>query len=62
MHLKTDIYTSIGVGFGILLIKITGIHILDSIVAIVVGLLIIKEAIELINMKMQRKNKLNMFL
>ena len=48
LHLKTDIYTSIGVGFGILLIKITGIHILDSIVAIVVGLLIIKEAIELI--------------
>ena len=47
LHLKTDIYTSIGVGFGILLIKITGIHILDSIVAIVVGLLIIKEAIEL---------------
>ena len=47
LHLKTDIYTSIGVGLGILLIKITGIHILDSIVAIIVAILIVKEAIEL---------------
>lgn len=47
LHLKTDIYTSIGVGIGILLIKITKIHILDSIVAMFVAILIIKEAIEL---------------
>lgn len=47
LHLKTDIYTSVGVGIGILLIKITKIHILDSIVAILVAILIIKEAIEL---------------
>lgn len=47
LHLKTDIYTSLGVGIGILLIKITNIHILDSIVAILVTFLIIKEAVEL---------------
>lgn len=47
LHLKTDIYTSLGVGLGILLIKLTGLIILDSIVAILVALLIIKEAWEL---------------
>lgn len=47
LHLKTDIYTSLGVAIGILLIQITGILILDSIVAILVALLIIKEAWEL---------------
>lgn len=44
LHLKTDIYTSLGVGVGIFLIKVTGLLILDSIVAILVALLIIKEA------------------
>lgn len=48
LHLKTDVYTSLGVGIGILLIKLTGIHILDSIVAIIVALMIIKESIDLI--------------
>jgi cation diffusion facilitator family transporter len=47
LHLKTDIYTSLGVGIGIILIKATGILILDPIVAILVALLIIKEAWEL---------------
>lgn len=47
LHLKTDIYTSLGVGIGIFLIKVTGLLILDSIVAILVALLIIKEAWEL---------------
>lgn len=47
LHLKTDIYTSLGVAIGILLINITGIVILDSIVAMLVALLIIKEAWEL---------------
>jgi len=47
LHLKTDVYTSLGVGAGILLMKITGLFILDSIVAILVALLIIKEAWEL---------------
>ena len=47
LHLKTDVYTSAGVGVGILLIKLTGINILDPIVAILVACLIIKESWEL---------------
>lgn len=47
LHLKTDVYTSLGVAAGILLMKLTGLFILDSIVAILVALLIIKEAWEL---------------
>nr|WP_315023022.1 cation diffusion facilitator family transporter [uncultured Aminipila sp.] len=44
LHLKTDVYTSLGVAIGLLLIKVTGIAILDPIVAMLVALLIIKEA------------------
>lgn len=44
LHLKTDVYTSLGVGAGLVLIKLTGLFILDPIVAILVALLIIKEA------------------
>ena len=44
LHLKTDVYTSLGVGVGILVIKLTGLIVLDSIVAILVALQIIKEA------------------
>lgn len=44
LHLKTDVYTSIGVGIGLILIKFTGISILDPIVAIIVACLIVKEA------------------
>lgn len=47
LHLKTDVYTALGVGIGILLIKLTGLVILDPIVAILVALMIIKEAWEL---------------
>ena len=47
LHLKTDVYTSLGVGIGLLLIKLTGLHILDPVVAILVALLIIKESWEL---------------
>jgi cation diffusion facilitator family transporter len=48
LHLKTDVYTSLGVGIGIMLIKITNISILDPIVAMLVALLIIKESLELL--------------
>lgn len=48
LHLKTDVYTSLGVGIGIILIKITGFNILDSVVAMLVAVLIIKEAWELV--------------
>lgn len=44
LHLKTDVYTSLGVGVGILLIKLTGLAVLDPLVAILVAVLIIKEA------------------
>lgn len=44
LHLKTDVYTSLGVGVGILLIKLTGFTVLDPVVAILVAVLIIKEA------------------
>lgn len=44
LHLKTDVYTSLGVAVGLILIKVTGLLILDPIVAILVALLIIKEA------------------
>jgi len=47
LHLKTDVYTSLGVALGLVLIKATGIIIFDPIVAILVALLIIKEAWEL---------------
>lgn len=47
LHLKTDVYTAAGVGIGILLIKVTGLLILDPIIAIIVALMIIKEAWEL---------------
>lgn len=44
LHLKTDVYTSAGVGLGIVVIHFTGLMILDSVIAIFVALLIIKEA------------------
>jgi cation diffusion facilitator family transporter len=44
LHLKTDVYTSLGVAAGLVLIKITGVSILDPIVAMLVACLIIKEA------------------
>lgn len=47
LYLKTDVYTSLGVALGLVLIKVTGLLILDPIVAILVALLIIKEAWEL---------------
>lgn len=47
LHLKTDVYTSVGVAIGILLLEITKINLLDPIIAILVALLILKEAFEL---------------
>ncbi|MBU3179702.1 cation diffusion facilitator family transporter [Clostridium psychrophilum] len=48
MHLLTDVYTSIGVVIGLLLLKVTKIPIIDSITAIVVAILIVKTSIDLI--------------
>lgn len=41
-HLRTDIYSSVGVLIGLLLIKYTGIQILDPIIALLVAVIILK--------------------
>lgn len=44
LHLKTDIYTSLGVAVGLGLIMITGINWLDPIIAILVAMFIVRES------------------
>ena len=44
LHLRTDVYTSVGVLLGLAVIAITKIQILDPIIAIIVALLIMKAA------------------
>jgi len=44
LHLKTDVITSAGVALGLALIWITGWHILDPIIALVVAMIIIYES------------------
>ncbi len=46
-HLRTDVYTSFGVGLGLFLLLITGFQIFDPLLAIGVALLIIKASFEL---------------
>ena len=46
-HLSVDVYTSIGVFVGLGLVALTGWHVLDSVVAIGVGLLILYTAYEI---------------
>jgi cation diffusion facilitator family transporter len=48
LHLKTDIYTSVGVGFGLLAIKLTGLHFLDPLIALLVAIFIIYEAYQML--------------
>jgi len=48
LHLKADVYTSLGVGTGLFLIWITGLNYLDPIVAILVAIFILKESFELL--------------
>jgi len=48
LHLKTDVYTSLGVAAGLGLIMITGIKWLDPVVAILVACLIIYESYSLL--------------
>ena len=47
-HLSTDVYSSFGVLVGLVLIKITGIVILDPLIAIFVALIILKTGISII--------------
>ncbi|MCU0459939.1 MAG: cation diffusion facilitator family transporter [Bacteroidales bacterium] len=44
LHLKTDVITSAGVALGLLLIWITGWHVLDPIIALAVAVIIIYES------------------
>jgi cation diffusion facilitator family transporter len=48
LHLKTDVFTSVGVALGLGLILITGIKWLDPVVAILVALFIVKESYTLL--------------
>jgi len=48
LHLKTHIYTSAGIGIGMILIWLTGWYILDPIIAILVAIFILKEATEIL--------------
>lgn len=48
LHLKTDVYTSLGVAVGLGLISLTGWHFLDPVVAISVALLILRESFALL--------------
>ncbi|HHW56307.1 MAG TPA: cation transporter [Clostridia bacterium] len=47
MHLLTDVFTSLGVALGLIVIKITKLDILDPIIAIFVAILIVKASIDL---------------
>jgi cation diffusion facilitator family transporter len=47
LHLKTDVFTSLGVALGLGLIMITGINWLDPVVAMLVALFIIRESYHL---------------
>ncbi|MDH7578964.1 MAG: cation diffusion facilitator family transporter [Bacillota bacterium] len=47
-HLRTDVYTSLGVAAGLFLLWLTGFQILDPLIAIGVALLIIKASFDLI--------------
>ncbi len=48
LHLKTDVYTSLGVALGLALLWLTGLHWLDPVVAILVALLILFESFSLL--------------
>jgi cation diffusion facilitator family transporter len=48
LHLKTDVLTSAGVAFGLLLIILTGIDWLDPVIAILVAFFIIRESFVLL--------------
>lgn len=47
-HLRTDVYTSFGVVLGLVLIRLTGLVILDALIALVVAGIILRAAFDLI--------------
>ena len=46
-HLRTDVYSSLGVLFGLVLIKITGIALLDPLIAVLVAIFVLKAGFEI---------------
>ncbi len=48
LHLLSDVYTTLGVLAGLLLVKLTGWRVLDSAAALFVGLLLLRESYKLI--------------
>ena len=49
LHLKTDVYTSLGVAIGFVLLYLTGYIWIDSVIAILVAILIMYESFQLLN-------------
>ncbi|ABN56459.1 MULTISPECIES: cation diffusion facilitator family transporter [Methanoculleus] len=47
-HLRTDVYTSAGVVVGLVLIRVTGLVVLDSLIALAVAAIILRAAFDLI--------------
>ncbi|MDD3071307.1 cation diffusion facilitator family transporter [Methanoculleus horonobensis] len=47
-HLRTDVYTSVGVVVGLVLIRLTGLVVLDSLIALAVAAIILRAAYDLI--------------
>lgn len=47
LHLLTDVYSSVGVAIGLVLVSLTGFHILDPLIGIAIAIYIMKEAISL---------------
>lgn len=48
LHLKTDVYTSLGVAAGLGILMITGIHWIDSVAAILIAIIILWESYRLL--------------
>lgn len=46
-HLRTDVYTSVGVMLGLVLIKYTGLHLLDPLIAMFVAVLILQAGLSI---------------
>lgn len=46
-HLRTDVFSSLGVLLGLVLIKVTGIPVLDPIIAILVAIFVLKAGFEI---------------
>lgn len=48
LHLSTDVWTMSGVFLGLIIVRLTGLNIIDPIIAMIVALLIVKAAIDII--------------